>query len=100
MAPPRFDSGFGHMDERTEGGVRPDVALFGLEMEREMAAKDGEYGDSWKECHISYLLKGLKTKVEELEEALVNREDVLTEAADVANFAMMIAARVSAEEAA
>ena len=54
-----------------------------------------QYKGGWEDLSPSELLSMLKVEVKELEEALdkenTNRRDIAREAADVANFAMMIA---------
>ena len=51
----------------------------------------------WKECPISYLMHRLEQEVIELKESLLDQdeEDVSNEAADVANFAMMISDNIA-----
>ncbi len=52
---------------------------------------DGK-GRSWKHCDLYWLLYRLRQETLELEEALYNTDSasVISEAADVGNFAMMI----------
>lgn len=52
---------------------------------------DGK-GRTWKDCDLTWLLRRLREETLELDEALYNtdRENVIEEAADVGNFAMMI----------
>lgn len=45
----------------------------------------------WDGCNVEYLITRLKQEVRELEDAIDNGGDIVGEAADVANFAMMIA---------
>lgn len=53
------------------------------------------YKSGWHGCTDAYLLKRLSEEVEELRRALArqprNAKEVLSEAADVANFAFMLA---------
>ncbi len=58
---------------------------------------DGK-GRTWKDCDLSWLLYRLRQETLELESALYNtdRDLVIEETADVANFAMMIHDNVSA----
>ena len=67
---------------------RPEVRAFALLMEAELAKHDDR--DGWQDCSIEWLLKRLQEEIEELAVApgLQPRGE---EAADVANFAMMIA---------
>ena len=71
-------------------GMRPQLAWFANEMERQLEANDHKTG--WKDFHLKQLLRRLKQEVGELERAIEKgKPDVVEEAADVANFAMMIA---------
>ena len=71
--------------------LRPEVLAFAIAMERELRAND--YKGGWKECDSASLLQHLDEEVYELtEEAMKSTsENVLSEAADVANLAMMVA---------
>jgi hypothetical protein len=74
--------------------VRDEVARFGVLMERKLKAND--HKDHWSDSGMSYLLKRLREEVVELEGLLLatsapGQDEVAGEAADVANFAMMIA---------
>jgi len=80
--------------------VRPEVRVFARLMEERLKANDHKGG--WKKCTFSYLVARLLQEVnDELIPALLERDQVLPstsikvakEAADVANFAMMIADR-------
>ena len=72
--------------------LRPVVRVFAEEMERILRAND--YKDGWQECSSAYLMMRLKEEVAELElvsnSVMATANDVLKEAADVANFAMMM----------
>ena len=82
--------------------LRPEVQLFSEAMEERLRANDHKGG--WDECGTPWLLKRLRDEVNELA-GVVNAEPIpyrggalavwrgnaLHEAADVANFAMMIA---------
>lgn len=50
-----------------------------------------EHKGSWYACSPQWLLNRLRQETAELERALSNGGDVIHEAADVANFAMMLA---------
>jgi len=86
--------------------VRPEVAEFALAMEHELRNNDGKGG--WEEEEFDYLLRRLREETDELERVLFTRKHtagglsrVRNEAADVANFAMMISdnfKRLVAEE--
>jgi NTP pyrophosphatase (non-canonical NTP hydrolase) len=69
-----------------------EVRRFAQAMEAELRANAHKGG--WSTCSTGYLLRRLGQEVGELRRALnsrASRETVLSEAADVANFAMMIA---------
>lgn len=75
-------------------GIRDEVAQFAALMERKLKAND--HKDHWSDSGMSYLLKRLREELVELERILLAQsvpttEEVAGEAADVANFAMMIA---------
>ena len=60
---------------------------------------ENNHKSGWKNCTNSYLLKRLREEVDELEKALINGKghfEIGREAADVANFAMMVAFNVCA----
>jgi NTP pyrophosphatase (non-canonical NTP hydrolase) len=73
---------------------RVEVHEFAKAMEAKLAEHDCDRGDSWKRAGSDRLLKGLGAEVAELKQELsrgtVCLENVRGEAADVANFAMMI----------
>lgn len=78
--------------------ARPEVVRFAAAMERKLEANDHKRG--WKHCETLYLMRRLRNEVGELAvlvnaarrgEAHVDRDAILSEAADVANFAMMVA---------
>ena len=71
--------------------VRPEVQRFALLMEAQLRANDHKPG--WHGIASPVLLHRLREETEELAEAIstANRDCVVHEAADVANFAMMIA---------
>lgn len=62
--------------------------IFGLAMNEQLEANSHKHG--WGDCSISWLLERAEEEFGEFKEAVVNRENVLHEAADVANFLMMI----------
>lgn len=73
--------------------LRPEVQRFALAMEERLKANDHKGG--WENCTTSYLWRRLVEESGELEEELAkdltDGRVVLHEAADVANFAMMLA---------
>jgi NTP pyrophosphatase (non-canonical NTP hydrolase) len=74
-----------------EETLRPSVRWFAERMERELRAN--AYKGGWAGCDAPWLLKRLREETRELAEAIRggDAEDIAAEAADVANFAMMIA---------
>lgn len=73
--------------------LRPEVLAFAIAMERKLRMRDAARATSWKNAEIDYLLDRLNDEVAELHGAVVDGAHVLGEAADVANFAMMVADR-------
>ena len=71
--------------------MRDIIIKFSNLMESKLASND--HKDGWDKCTYEYLLRRLIEEVRELIEAikLRNYQNVSKEAADVANFAMMIA---------
>lgn len=72
--------------------VRPEIVMFAIEMENKMRINDHKPG--WRHYTQSYLAGKLVEEVSELLLAIENGksdEDIIQEAADVSNFAMMIA---------
>lgn len=80
---------------------RPAVTRFAREMEKKLQQNDHKGG--WEDCTAEDLMRMLKDEVRELERALrtpcpncgremlpQHMENVASEAADVANFAMML----------
>ena len=68
------------------------VIAFAAAMQREINNNSHKRG--WDRCRISWLRKRLKQEFGELERAIKSKQSaavVVSEAADVANFAMMIA---------
>lgn len=75
-------------------GWRPEVVAFADAMEARLRANDHKGG--WQQCSVDWLLARLIQEAGELAEEVVAEiaeQGVLYEAADVANFAMMIADR-------
>ena len=77
LLPTRFDQ------------LRPEVLAFAAVMESKLRAND--HKTHWRECSLDYLLTRLEQEALELREAINCGDGVISEAADVANFAMMIA---------
>jgi len=77
--------------------VRPEVAAFALRMEAKLRENDGKPGKTgWKLSSPWGLLDRLRGETHELEQAMYqpvwrSQQQVINEAADVANFDMMIA---------
>lgn len=73
--------------------MRPEVQKFAEAMEARLAAND--YKGGWEECSPLYLLGGVMEELNELVDHLdtraASKDEVLHEAADVANFVMMLA---------
>lgn len=72
--------------------LRPEVRDFAKLMEQELAANDHKGG--WQHDSVAALFRRMAEEMSELADALAKQTDVATvqsEAADVANFAMMIA---------
>ena len=92
----------GKAKPRARVALRPRVRKFAEQME--LALRDNDHKGGWKECSNGYLLTRLREEADELEEAiscLAMPAEFYTgpyrqafviegEAADVANFAMMI----------
>lgn len=88
--------------------LRPCVRRFAEEMELALQQHDHDRGDEWQEENIDWLLDRLKDELDELESAYLDATDddndfsstdfneVIMEASDVGNFAMMIAANAAA----
>lgn len=77
---------------------RGPVKRFALEMERRLRANDHKGDTGWREESDAWLFEALQLEVKELEKAIdvymPNKRrcrQIIHEAADVANFAMMIA---------
>lgn len=71
-------------------GLRDELARFAINMEQQLRAND--YKGGWASCTPNWLLNRLTQEVAELARVLTSGVgDPITEAADVANFAMMIA---------
>ncbi len=65
------------------------------EFQTDMARKlyENRYKGGWSECTLDYLRKRLEQEVGELQDVIntLNKEEIINECADVANFCMMIA---------
>jgi len=75
--------------------MRRSVKDFAEIMEQKLVENDHKSG--WDKCHTCYLIRRIREEVKELEDAVIfaskKPEDINREAADVANFAMMLAER-------
>lgn len=73
--------------------IRPEVQMFAELMEQKLRENDAKGG--WDRCTRGYLLRRLATETRELRAAVQRRTvdpvEVAREAADVANFCMMLA---------
>ena len=75
--------------------MRESVKWFTEQMERKLQEHDDRNG--WDNCQIGWLMKRIREELEEVRVAWVEArlgsewQSVIDEAADVANFAMMIA---------
>jgi hypothetical protein len=88
--------------------VRPSVTWFATEMEKKLAINDHKGG--WKKCEIDWLIERIEAELEELkllygfrkadygrsvsdgvEFVDISNEAIISECADIANFAMMVA---------
>lgn len=76
-------------------GLRPEVMAFARLMESKLRKHDGDRGQSWKTTPPGQLLRALDRERVELIDATNNAGDIRGEAADVANFAMMVADRMT-----
>lgn len=87
--------------------LRPEVERFALLMEVAMQARDAERADSWRGGPIEFYVDRLHQEIDELVVALYMSKGypaeylrrVKKEAADVANFCMMIAEEIDNPEA-
>ena len=77
---------------------RKSVAAFGKQMSGRLM--ENNHKEGWEDCSFKYLLWRLRQEVEELASAVKGgmahfgeANDIVLEAADVGNFAMMIAER-------
>jgi len=79
-------------------GIREEILRFALKMEEKL--KENDHKGGWNNSSISYLLSGIERETEELSYAVgqegqvytrKDRSNIISECADVANFAMMLA---------
>ncbi len=69
--------------------LRPEVLRFAEAMERKLRKND--YKSGWKDCDLFYLEDRLKKELSEFMKTLANQSNRMEgEAADVANFLMML----------
>ena len=70
--------------------LRPEVEIFARMMEYKLRLNDHKI--NWRKCKVAYLIACLQEEVNELKATFPHdQRAALFEAADVANFAMMIA---------
>ena len=90
------------MTQETDVELRPEVAKLAEEMEIRLRAHDRSYGERWKQLGLAFLnMKMIEARVElyELTHDVANfgrapvPAHIWHEAADLANYAMMVAAR-------
>lgn len=74
-----------------EAGLRPEVLAFAHEMERKLRRHDEKRGDSWRAEDVAWLLSRIGEELSELRLAVAADSDIVSEAADVANFALFVA---------
>jgi len=77
---------------RVETGMRWQVVMFALRMEEKLQRND--HKEHWTSYSAKWLLNRLRQETQELTRAIENGEEpeaIANEAADVANFAMMVA---------
>jgi NTP pyrophosphatase (non-canonical NTP hydrolase) len=74
--------------------IRKEVLIFAEDMEQKL--RENDYKGGWKNCEVSFLIGAIEKELGELKEVVKNGEfaKIIREAADVANFAMMIADQV------
>ena len=80
------------LNDCTKIKLRPEILWFAEQMEKKLQSND--YKGGWNDCSIKYLLYSLKEEIKELSDELnqkSNSSNIIKEAADIANFAMMIA---------
>lgn len=83
--------------QRRSNPLRAELVAFAFAMEHKLKLNDHKGG--WDEISVEDLLDLLEEEVKELREAVTegNPYEIIFEAADVANFAMMIAHNTSEE---
>ena len=71
--------------------LRPEVDKFSQAMEEKL--RENDYRGGWQHCDIDYLFMRMAEERQELRRAVRGKDPVkvLREAADIANFALMIA---------
>jgi len=70
---------------------RKEIQWFSIKMEEKLCTHDRKGG--WEDCSINYLAERILEEFKELLEAVEKGDGIIEEAADIANFAMMIATR-------
>jgi len=85
------EAAFKAMEQLASSGCRPEVILFARAMERELRANDHKSG--WKDEDVVHLLSRISDETRELKRVIGEGRSlntILSEAADVANFCMMV----------
>ncbi len=88
----RIEAAFKALEQLASSGCRPEVILFARAMEHELRVNDRKPG--WKDKDVVYFLGRIGDETRELKRAIgegKSSEKILSEAADVANFCMMVA---------
>jgi NTP pyrophosphatase (non-canonical NTP hydrolase) len=77
--------------EREAVRLRPEVRWFAAQMEQKRRENDRKGG--WRDCGLAWLMVWIIAEQGELADAIDHgtSEEIIAEAADVANFAMMLA---------
>jgi len=71
--------------------ARQEIVVFSEDMERKL--KENDYKDCWSTKNIYWHIARMMGEISELQDAISSgtRQDIIDEAADVANYAMFIA---------
>lgn len=82
--------------EKKDYHYQTDVRQFAAVMLKNL--KENSYKTGWKDCSFKHLLCRIREEVDEIQDGLLeglSAEEIVSECADVANFAMMIADNVT-----
>ncbi len=79
---------------------RPCVVSFAAQMEKKLL--DNDFKGGWSDSDVEYLIERLRDEVDELEKAVYSEsktgKEITLEAADVANYSMMIADKLKTKK--